>query len=625
MRTLHEGFLACARRTPSAPALYVASSRALRRPGVAARPPPSATYESLLQSAELVASALPPARSVGVCCPPGIALVASYLAALSRRSAFVPLELPGARAELLARAARVGAVVAHTSLAACARGLARQQRPSSVPLVVVDDSARVVSTEGVGDGDGQPESEGAAAAAEEEDAAYVMMTSGSTDRPLAVVVPHSCAAPNVRAVADAVGMTDRDVSLSCGGSVVLLPDDVRLSPELVCSAAALFGATFLQATPTFWTTIRRVTEEDLQSDAPVCIGEPIGPGTEIKILADPSSSEHDCVTGELLVGGSRRCHLVGERSEDRNVDGWLRTGDIVSKDVSCVIRYVCRNDRTVKLDGKRVNPREVENAITSLVGVASAWVLPYKCEQGTRLVAAVVRSGGSVPSKRDVAEHMLQALPAFMHPSRALMLESASEVPLLATGKADPQRLAEMADEWQSWLFDHEDPDLNQEATGVSEVAEYRVSAWARESAVSVAAKLERPLALGTAARSRSYGGWVRCLSRPCGSSEACVDEALPPIPPAVAASAPASIRWSTFLRACVDSSALLVDRTDPPSRTVYIGSHDYTVAAIDHATGAQLWRFLTRGRVEGSCTTDESGALLFFGSRDGTAYCVDC
>lgn len=59
----------------------------------------------------------------------------------------------------------------------------------------------------------------------------------------------------------------------------------------------------------------------------------------------------------------------------------------------------------------------------------------------------------------------------------------------------------------------------------------------------------------------------------------------------------------------------------DPVSDTLYIGSHDYRVYALDAESGALRWSFKTEGRVTSSPTVVDGGILV--GSYDGYLYAL--
>jgi eukaryotic-like serine/threonine-protein kinase len=57
-------------------------------------------------------------------------------------------------------------------------------------------------------------------------------------------------------------------------------------------------------------------------------------------------------------------------------------------------------------------------------------------------------------------------------------------------------------------------------------------------------------------------------------------------------------------------------------SDTVYVGSSDHFLYAIDRASGTQKWKFKTESRITSSPAV--SGGIVYFGSFDGNFYAVD-
>lgn len=82
------------------------------------------------------------------------------------------------------------------------------------------------------------------------------------------------------------------------------------------------------------------------------------------------------------------------------------------------------------------------------------------------------------------------------------------------------------------------------------------------------------------------------------------------------AATSLGGVKWKFKTGGMVISSPVVSDST------VYVGSTDHNLYAIDAMTGAQRWKFKTGSRV--NSTPAVSGGTLFFGSYDGTFYALD-
>jgi len=90
------------------------------------------------------------------------------------------------------------------------------------------------------------------------------------------------------------------------------------------------------------------------------------------------------------------------------------------------------------------------------------------------------------------------------------------------------------------------------------------------------------------------------------------------------------SVQWSVETGESVFSSPAVTDDT------VYVGSHDDTVYALDRSTGEERWSFQTRGdvisspaavgvtSVTGGPVGSEGGGTVYVGSSDGHLYALD-
>jgi acyl-CoA synthetase (AMP-forming)/AMP-acid ligase II len=114
-------------------------------------------------------------------------------------------------------------------------------------------------------------------------------------------------------------------------------------------------------------------------------------------------------------------------------DGWLRTGDLATRNRLGLIRLVGRMKEVIKSGGYSVYVRELEEAIAAhpAVARAAAFGLPHK-EKGETPVAAVELHSGSEASEDDLLEWCRQRLAPYKSPRRIWILES---LPQNHTGK----------------------------------------------------------------------------------------------------------------------------------------------------------------------------------------------
>ena len=122
------------------------------------------------------------------------------------------------------------------------------------------------------------------------------------------------------------------------------------------------------------------------------VGLPL-PGTECRVV-DPDDPRTDVERGELVVRGPQvfsGYYGKPEETEAVFVDGWFRTGDIVTIDEDGFVRIVDRIKELIITGGFNVAPTEVENVLRQHPGVADVAVVGLPSEHsGEEVVAAVV-------------------------------------------------------------------------------------------------------------------------------------------------------------------------------------------------------------------------------------------
>ncbi|ABG94202.1 non-ribosomal peptide synthetase [Rhodococcus jostii RHA1] len=120
-----------------------------------------------------------------------------------------------------------------------------------------------------------------------------------------------------------------------------------------------------------------------------------------------------------------------------------RTGDVVRWNESGRLEYLGRTDFQIKLRGQRVEPGEIESALTSDPAVTHAAVTVHRdAEAGDRLIAYVVAADGVPPDERRIVDRLAGLLPAYMIPSAVVPLPA---LPLTTSGKLDRAALPEPA------------------------------------------------------------------------------------------------------------------------------------------------------------------------------------
>jgi acyl-CoA synthetase (AMP-forming)/AMP-acid ligase II len=171
------------------------------------------------------------------------------------------------------------------------------------------------------------------------------------------------------------------------------------------------------------------------------------PGVEVKMVDHEGREVPRGEPGELFVRDS--CVFAGylDRTAETDAaldqDGWLHTGDIVTRDASGVVRLVGRKREMFKSGGYNVYPAEVEQVLCEYPGVTAAAVVdvpdPLWGQAGVGFVVAP-----------DVAALDLAGFDAFLRQRLAnykipKRFEFRAALPQLENGKVNKQALREEA------------------------------------------------------------------------------------------------------------------------------------------------------------------------------------
>ncbi|WP_284746618.1 non-ribosomal peptide synthase/polyketide synthase [Amycolatopsis sp. RTGN1] len=451
-------FSAQVARTPDATALVFGSERL--------------TYAELDTRATTLARALlargaGPERVVAVALPRSADLVVALLAVLKTGAAYLPLDLnhPAERVELMLTDAAPHLVVAEEGFGD------RLVRPGDTgpepgwPSISPDNPAYVIFTSG---STGRPKAV------------------AGTQRALANRLHWGRdVAQGVRVAKSALtfidGSTELLGGLVAGDPVVLADDATATDPHALAELVRTSGAEVLTVVPslldsftedasadafasvTTWITsgeplsgalaekvARRWPSAKLvnlygcseaagdslaQVCGPVAIGRPVA-NTRAYVLDGALRPVPPGVRGELYLAGAGlargylgRPALSAERfvaSPFEPGERMYRTGDLVRRRTDGALEFVGRADQQIKIRGFRVEPGEVETALTADASVARAAVIA----RDNRLIAYVAPSGDPAALRASLTAR----LPEYLVPSAIVVLP---ELPLNANGKLD--------------------------------------------------------------------------------------------------------------------------------------------------------------------------------------------
>ncbi|KAA9135015.1 long-chain-fatty-acid--CoA ligase [Microbacterium caowuchunii] len=167
------------------------------------------------------------------------------------------------------------------------------------------------------------------------------------------------------------------------------------------------------------------------------VGLPL-PGTECRVV-DPDDPRVDVAAGErgeLLVRGPqvfRGYYGKPEETDAVFVDGWFRTGDVVTIDPDGFVRIVDRIKELIITGGFNVAPTEVEIALRQHPDVEDAAVVGLPNEtSGEEVVAAIVVPPGTDVDVEAVREHARGILTPYKVPRRIFVVD---ELPTSMIGK----------------------------------------------------------------------------------------------------------------------------------------------------------------------------------------------
>ena len=187
----------------------------------------------------------------------------------------------------------------------------------------------------------------------------------------------------------------------------------------------------------------------LTEGGPVMIGPPLDgrrvpfgscgvawPEGEVKLVG--ADGKEDPSYGELWVknpGVTPGYHNLPKVNAERLVDGWLKTGDLFSKDAGGFFFFRGRTDDMFNCGGENVYPKEVENLLLAHPAVVDACVVPIShAIKGAVPAALVMLTKPGAGEAEALKQHCLENGPAYAHPRQIVIVDA---IPLNGAGKND--------------------------------------------------------------------------------------------------------------------------------------------------------------------------------------------
>ncbi len=172
------------------------------------------------------------------------------------------------------------------------------------------------------------------------------------------------------------------------------------------------------------------------------VGHPL-PGVEARVVSEDGEAVADGDVGGLEIRGPnvflgywRQPEKTAETFSD---DGFLRTGDLVTRTEDGRFAIVGRAKDLIITGGYNVYPKEVERALDQQPGVSESAVfgLPHD-DFGEAVHAAVVADPGASLEPESLRDALREHLAAYKIPKRILIVEA---LPRNAMGKVQKNRL----------------------------------------------------------------------------------------------------------------------------------------------------------------------------------------
>ncbi len=203
----------------------------------------------------------------------------------------------------------------------------------------------------------------------------------------------------------------------------------RLTQELPhVELFVMYGQTEATARLTYLPSAR-LTEKLGSAGIPV-------PGVQIEVHDEAGNTVAAGVRGEVWARGENI--MMGYWNDPQQSglvlkDGWLRTGDVGYIDAEGYLFLEGRRSDMIKSGAHRINPKEIEEVIAELEGVAEVAVVGVDDEiMGQVIKAVIIPRNGAALDRRDISLHCRNNLALYKLPK---LIEFVAELPKTASGK----------------------------------------------------------------------------------------------------------------------------------------------------------------------------------------------
>lgn len=226
------------------------------------------------------------------------------------------------------------------------------------------------------------------------------------------------------------------------GGAPLAPEAARqIEERLGCKVHSMYGATD--------GGVPVMTDIDDDNDVRLSTVGRVVPGMHVRIVDPMGRDQEPGNAGEIVYQGLQKTFGYlnePDRDEEMFPDGWYHSGDVAVVDDDGNVRIVGRIKEMILRGGQNISPREIEDAIVHMPGVAQVAVVGIPDEvMGERAAAFVVpTTAEDPPTLESIKEHMLGlGLAKWKLPER---LEVIDHLPMSAGGKILKSELRAIVD-----------------------------------------------------------------------------------------------------------------------------------------------------------------------------------